>query len=133
MPAAASHRFAPRSGREIALSTVLPFGLLDDRRIGSLLWVGEPVHCSLENGHCVASLTRRHRLWINIEFECPIIFVNEVTALTNIVVNIDDLVRSHGVGDALHINVSALLKTDRVFELRQIPGFEPFSRLREAF
>ena len=63
MPAvAASHRFAPRSGREIALSTVLPFGLLNDRRIDSLLWVGEPVDCSLENGHCVASLTRRHRL-----------------------------------------------------------------------
>jgi hypothetical protein len=31
-------------------------------RLGSLLWVGEPVDCSLENGHCVASLTRRHRL-----------------------------------------------------------------------
>src|SRR4029077_13169480 len=77
---------------------------------------GEPVHCSLENGHCVASLTRRHRLWINIEFECPIIFMNEVTDLTNIVVNIDDLVRSHGVGDALHINVSALLTADRVFD-----------------
>ena len=58
LPSAASHHFAPRSGREIALSTVLPFGLLDDQRIGSLLWVGEPVHCSLENGHCVASLTR---------------------------------------------------------------------------
>ena len=61
-PGLAHHRCVDPFRREIALSTVLPFGLLDDRRIGSLLWVGEPVHCSLENGHCVASLTRRHRL-----------------------------------------------------------------------
>src|SRR6516164_5041628 len=84
--------------------------------IGGLFCVGKPVHHSVENGRRVASLTRRHRLQINIEFECPIIFVNEVTALTNIVVNIDDLVRSHGVGDALHINVSALLTGDLVFD-----------------
>src|SRR5262249_49198562 len=40
----------------------------------------------------------------------------EVTALIYIVVNIDDLVRSHRVGDALHINVSALLTADLVFD-----------------
>src|SRR5262245_22554726 len=42
--------------------------------------------------------------------------MNEVTALTNLVVDIDDLVRSHRVGDALHINVSALLTANLVFD-----------------
>src|SRR5215475_10827751 len=42
--------------------------------------------------------------------------MNDVTALIYLVVNIDDLVRSHRVGDALHINVSALLTGDLVFD-----------------
>ena len=33
------------------------------------------------------------------------VFVNQVTALAKIIVQIDDLVRSHGVGDAFNINV----------------------------
>jgi hypothetical protein len=51
-------------------------GLSSDRRIDGLLYVAEPVHRSLENGHCMVSLTRGHCLQIYIELECPIVFVN---------------------------------------------------------
>src|SRR5215813_9893147 len=57
--------------------------------------VGKPVHRSLENGHCVASLGIRHSRYINIELKRGIIFVNEVTSLKSIIVNVDDLVRGH--------------------------------------
>ena len=44
------------------------------------------------------------------------VFVNEVTAFAKIIVQIDDLVRSHGVGDAFNINAPALLAADLVFD-----------------
>src|SRR6185437_13427945 len=53
--------------------------------------VGKPVHRSLENGHCVASLGIRHSRYIDIELKRGIIFVNEVASLKNVIVNIDDL------------------------------------------
>src|ERR1700757_1185303 len=90
--------------------------LSSDRRIGGLLYVAEPVHRSLENGHCIVSLTRRHCLQIYIEFECPRVFVNEVTGFSNIVVDINDLENSDGVRDALHINVPTLLTVNLVFD-----------------
>jgi hypothetical protein len=34
----------------------------------------------------------------------------------NVVVNIDNLVRGHGVGDALHINVLTLFTVNLVFD-----------------
>ena len=95
--------------------SVVP-GLSSDRQIGGLLYVAEPVHRSLENGHCIVSLTRGHCLQIYIEFECPIVFVNEVTGFSNIVVDINDQENSDGVRDALHINVPTLLTVNLVFD-----------------
>jgi hypothetical protein len=54
---------------------------------GSTVCVAEPGHRSLENGHCIVSVTRGHCLQIHIEFECPIVFVNEVPGFSDIVVD----------------------------------------------
>jgi hypothetical protein len=91
-------------------------GLSSDRRIDGLLYVAEPVHRSLENGHCMVSLTRGNCLQIYIEFECPIVFVNDVTGFSNIVVDINDLESSDGLRDALHINLPTLLTVNLVFD-----------------
>ena len=57
----------------------------------------------------MAPLLCGHCLQINIEFQSPVIFVDEVTAFAEIVVKTDDLVSGHGVGDTLYIDVAALL------------------------
>ena len=53
-----------------------------------------------------------HCLQVNIELERAVIFVDEITAFAEIIVSIDDLVRGHGVGDTLYIDVPALLTAD---------------------
>ncbi len=65
----------------------------------------------------MAPLLCGHCLQINIEFQSPVIFVDEVTALAEIVVKIDDLVSGHGVGDTLYIDVAALLTADLVLDV----------------
>ena len=78
---------------QAALGTIF---LCLDQRCAGFICAGQPVHRPLENGHCVAPLLCGHWLQINIEFQSPAIFVDEVTAFAEIIVKIDNVVSGHG-------------------------------------